>query len=99
MAKGAAYWLDSKNIQVYSLKLVVREETPGCPGWRTTGLQAPDAHRLMMKLSRKIVLPNLVQPGGHPAPLPWGWLPLPPLGKAASSLGGRATLITWGCPP
>lgn len=74
-------WLDSKKtIQVYSLKLVVREERPGCPGWRT-GLQAPDAHRLVMKLSRKIVLPNLVQPGGHPAPLPWGWLALPLLGK------------------
>lgn len=71
----------AKDIQVYSLKLVVREERLKGPGWRRTGLQAPDAHRLVRKVSRRTVLPNLLQPAGHPAPFPWGWLALPPLDK------------------
>lgn len=66
-------WLDcKKNIQVYSLKLVVGKGSPEVPVRRKTDLQAPDAHRLVRKLSRTAVLPNLAQPGRHPAPLPWG---------------------------
>ena len=77
-------WI-AKEIEVYSLKLVVGKGS-GYPGRRRVGLQAPHAHRLVRRLSRKTVLPNLDQPGGHPAPLSRGWPSLLSLGKLAPPL-------------